>query len=187
MGFPLLIAGLLLWSAAHLFKRVAPAARARLGDPGKGLVALLLVLSIVMMVFGYRWAGGPVWWGRSPALVGVNNLLMLLAFYVFAMSGPKGAKPRLGTKLRHPQLTAVLIFCAAHLLVNGDLRSLVLFGGLAAWAVAEIAIINRQDGPWTPPPLAPRRKEISTALIAFVVTVVVMLVHNWLGVRPWGA
>ncbi|MEM8577319.1 MAG: NnrU family protein, partial [Pseudomonadota bacterium] len=52
----LLIAGLLLWSAAHWFKRLAPEARARLGDPGKGLVALLIVASVVMMIFGYRWA-----------------------------------------------------------------------------------------------------------------------------------
>jgi uncharacterized membrane protein len=187
MGYLSLIGGLLVWSAAHLFKRVAPDARARLGEPGKGLVAVLLVLSIVMMVYGYGWAGGPVWWSRGGPLVGINNLLMFIAFYVFAMSGPKGAKPWLGTKLRHPQLTAVLIFCAAHLLVNGDLRSVVLFGGLAIWAVAEIAIINRQDGAWTPPPRAPVKKEVTTAIIAVVITIVVMLVHNWLGIQPWGA
>jgi uncharacterized membrane protein len=187
MGWVLLIGGVLVWSAAHLFKRVAPAARARLGEPGKGLVALLLVLSIVMMVFGYRWAGGPVWWSRGGALVGINNLLMLAAFYMFAVSGPKGAKPWIGTKTRHPQLIAVLLFAAAHLLVNGDAKSVVLFGGLGAWALAEIAIINRQDGPFVPPPRAPAKKEVSTAVIAVIVYVVVMLIHNWLGVQPWGA
>jgi uncharacterized membrane protein len=183
----LLVGGVLIWSAAHLFKRVAPAARARLGEPGKGIVALLLVLSIVMMVFGYRWADGAWFWGRHPATVGINNLLMLLAFYLFAVSGPKGAKVWLGTKLRHPQLTAVIVFAVAHLLVNGDVKSFVLFGGLLIWAVVEIVVINRQDGPWTPPPRAPAKKEVTTVIIAVVAMVVVMLIHNWLGVQPWGA
>ena len=183
----LLILGLALWSAAHLFKRVAPDVRARLGDPGKGLVALLLVASVAMMVYGYRWADGAVFWGRSPAMVGINNVLMLLAFYLFAVSGPKGAKVWLGTKLRHPQLTAVIVFAVAHLSVNGDVPSFVLFGGLLLWSVAEIAIISAQDGPWTPPPRAPAAKEIATIVTALVAMVVVMLIHNWLGVQPWGA
>lgn len=187
MGWVLLIAGVLLWSGAHLFKRLAPAARARLGDPGKGLVALLLVVSIVLMVFGYRWADGAWLWGRSAPTVGINNLLMLAAFYLFAVSGPKGAKPWLGTKLRHPQLTAVILFCVAHLLVNGDVPSFVLFGGLLVWAVVEIVLINRQDGAWTPPPRAPARKEVTTAVTAVIATVIVMLIHNWLGAQPWGA
>jgi uncharacterized membrane protein len=182
----LLIAGVLLWSGAHLFKRLVPETRARLGDPGKGLVALALVASIVMMVFGYRWADGAWFWGRHPATVGINNLLMLVAFYLFAVSGPKGAKVWLGTKLRHPQLTAFILFAVAHLLVNGDAPSFVLFGGLLIWAVTEIVVINRQDGAWTPPPRAPVLKEVTTAITAVVAVVIVMLIHNWLGVVPWG-
>ncbi|MEM8848745.1 MAG: NnrU family protein [Pseudomonadota bacterium] len=183
----LLIAGLLLWSGAHFFKRIAPETRAKLGDPGKGLVAVLLVAAIVMMVYGYGRAGGAFFWGRSGALVGINNLLMLVAFYLFAVSGPKGAKVWLGTKLRHPQLTSVIVFVIAHLLVNGDTRSFILFGGLLIWAVTEIVVINKAEGTWTPPPRAPMAKEITTPIIALVVMVVVMLIHNWLGVQPWGA
>ena len=48
-----------------------------------------MVVSIILMVIGYRGAYGPVWWGRSPALVGINNLLMILAFYLYAASGAK--------------------------------------------------------------------------------------------------
>ncbi|KIT17627.1 NnrU family protein [Jannaschia aquimarina] len=184
---PILIAGVALWWAAHLFKRVAPDLRARMGDAGKGAVALALVVSIVLMVIGYRNADGAWFWGRSPAMVGINNLLMLLAFYLFAVSGPKGAKVWLGTKMRHPQLTAVIVFCVAHLLVNGDVPSFVLFGGLLAWAVTEILVINAKEGPWTPPPRAPLKKEITTPIIALVAMVVVMVIHNWLGVVPWGA
>lgn len=182
----LLIAGVLLWSGAHLFKRLAPDTRARLGDPGKGLVAVLVLTSIVMMIFGYRWADTSILWIAPPWATHLNNLVMVLAFYLFAVSGPKGAKVWLGTKLRHPQLTAIILWALAHLLVNGDVKSIVLFGGLLVWAVIEIVLINRQEGAWTPPPRAPARKEVTTVIITIVVVIVVMLIHNWLGVRPWG-
>ena len=50
----LLILGVALWWAAHLFKRYAPGPRAALGEPGKGLVALALLVALVLMVIGYR-------------------------------------------------------------------------------------------------------------------------------------
>ncbi|MBT6181213.1 MAG: NnrU family protein, partial [Halieaceae bacterium] len=55
-------------------------------------------------------------------------------------------KTRVTGLIRHPQLTAVKAWCVAHLLVNGDAASLVLFGGLLAWAVVTVILINRQDG-----------------------------------------
>ncbi len=182
----LLIAGVALWWAAHLFKRIAPGPRARLGEPGKGLVALLLVGSIILMVIGYRSAEGAFYWGRDPMWVGINNILMVLAFYFYAASGAKGAKIWLGTKVRHPQLTGFSIWAVAHLLVNGDTPSFVLFGGLLIWAIIEILLINAQEGPWTPPPRAPFKKEIVAIVVTIVVVVVVMGIHYWLGVPPWG-
>ncbi len=182
----LLIAGVALWWAAHLFKRIAPGPRARLGEPGKGLVALLLVGSIILMVIGYRSAEGAFYWGRDPMWVGINNILMVLAFYFYAASGAKGAKIWLGTKVRHPQLTGFSIWAIAHLLVNGDTPSFVLFGGLLIWAIIEILLINAQEGSWTPPPRAPFKKEIVAIVVTIVVVVVVMGVHYWLGVPPWG-
>ena len=56
----LLIIGVALWSAAHLFKRLAPARRAALGAPGQGYVAGALLVSVVLMVLGYRGADGAV-------------------------------------------------------------------------------------------------------------------------------
>ncbi|VDS09971.1 NnrU protein [Paracoccus haematequi] len=179
----LLSLGVVLWWAAHLFKRAAPERRAALGDTGKGLVALLLVLSVVLMVIGYKRADGPVWWGPSPATVGINNLLVLLAFYLYAADG---MKTRVTAWLRHPQLTAFSLWAVAHLLVNGDLPSLVLFGGLLAWAVVEIAVLNRA-GAWkrrTGP--FPLRKEIMAAVGAVVVMLVVGLIHGWVGPWPFG-
>jgi len=65
MGYLILILGVALWSGAHLFKRLAPERRAAMGDAAKGPVALALVLSIVLMVIGYRWAE-PVWLWYPP-------------------------------------------------------------------------------------------------------------------------
>ena len=50
----LLVLGLALWALAHFFKRLLPARRAAMGDKGKGAVALALVVSVVLMVLGYR-------------------------------------------------------------------------------------------------------------------------------------
>ncbi|EBA12255.1 NnrU family protein [Roseobacter sp. CCS2] len=182
----LLIAGVALWWAAHLFKRVAPGPRAKLGEPGKGLVKVLIVVSIVLMVLGYRAADGAVYWGRDPMWVGINNLLMILAFYFYAASAAKDAKIWLGTKVRHPQLTGFSIWAVAHLLVNGDTPSFILFGGLLVWAIVEILLINAQEGPWQTPDRAPVKKEIVAIVVTIVVTVVVMGIHYALGVTPWG-
>ncbi len=76
--------GVLLWSLAHLLKRVAPGWRARLGSAGRPLVAVSIVLSVVLMILGYQQAEGPVWWGRQSALVGINNLLVLIGFYMIS-------------------------------------------------------------------------------------------------------
>jgi uncharacterized membrane protein len=139
-----------------------------------------------LMVIGYRAAEGTFYWGRTPAMTGINNLLMVLAFYIYAVGGPKGPRVWIGTKLRHPQLTGFSIWAASHLLVNGDTPSFILFGGLLVWAIVEMLIINAQDGPWTPPPRATQAKEIIYIIAAVVATVAVMLLHNWLGVQPWG-
>ncbi len=178
--------GVLLWSAAHLFKRLAPEVRAPLGDRGKVIVAVSLVVSVILMVIGYRNADGAVFWGRSAALVGINNLLMVLAFYIYGSSMAKGAKVWIGTKIRHPQLTGFSVWAVAHLLVNGDMASFVLFGGLLVWAQVQIAVLNRAEGPWVVPPRAPVRKEIVLVGITAALVVVVMVIHNWLGVQPWG-
>lgn len=182
----LLILGVVLWWAAHFFKRLLPDVRGKIGDPGKGVVAVLILASVVLMVLGYRSAEGTVYWGPSPMMVGINNLLMIAAFYIYAVGGPKGDRVWLGTKLRHPQLTGFSIWAVAHLLVNGDTPSFILFGGLLLWAVAEVFLINAQDGTWTPPNRAPKKKEVTYVIITLVVVFVVMGIHYALGVQPWG-
>ena len=179
----LLVLGVLLWSFAHLAKRVFPGFHRAMGGSEKPMVAGMLVLSIVLMVIGYRAADQVIWWAATPMLKGINNLLVLVAFYLFASSGSKN---RIGTRFRHPQLTGFSLWAFAHLLVNGDLPSLVLFGGLLLWALVEIAVINR-TAPWTPPAHpVPIRKEWTSALATVVVFVVVGLVHGWIGPDPFG-
>ena len=179
----LLIAGLLLWTGAHLFKRLAPAQRASMGDKGRGPIALTILAGVVLMVIGYRMADGAYLWGRSPAMVGINNLLMLFSVYLFAAAG---AKTALARKMRHPMLGAVKLWALAHILVNGDVPSFVLFGGLLAWAVMEVILINRAEPEWTPPPPAPKSKEIRAILVAAAIYALFAAVHYWLGYPAFG-
>jgi uncharacterized membrane protein len=179
----LLILGLVLWSGAHFMKRIAPDARAQLGDRGKAVLGVAILLSVVLMVLGYRSAPFIEVWTPPAFLTHLNNLLMILAFYLYAASGAKTAITR---KIRHPQLTAVKTWAVAHLLVNGDLASIILFGGLLAWAVVSVILINRAQCDWLRPAPVPAKKEITAIVATLVVVVIVMLIHNWLGVQPWG-
>lgn len=184
MYFTLLALGVALWAGAHFFKRLAPDARAAMGDKGKGLVAVAIVLSIVLMVIGYRGAEFVPVWSPPSFLTHVNNTLMVFAFWLFG-AGKAGVWP--AQKIRHPQLTAVKTFAFAHLLVNGDLASILLFGGLLGWAVASVVLINKAEPDWTPPEAAPRQKLITNAIITVVVFLVVTGIHAWLGVWPFPA
>lgn len=187
----LIVLGLALWWAAHLWKRVAPGSRARSGDPGKGIVAVLVLAGLVLMVIGWRgsdWLGIPgaefvPVWDPPGFLVYVNNLLMLFAFYLYAASG---MKTRITRVIRHPQLTAVKTWAVAHLLVNGDLAAIVLFGGILVWAVVSVILINRAEPRGPLPEPAAMGREIGAVAGAVLVMGVVMMIHNWLGVPPWG-
>lgn len=179
----LLILGVLLWALAHLFKRLAPGIRAPMGDRGKGLVALALLVSIVLMVLGYRAAEGTVYWGRNPMLTGINNLLVLFALYLYAADG---MKTRARGWFRNPQLTAFSIWAIAHLIVNGDTPSFILFGGLLIWAQVTALILNRANPRPARPAPAPMGKEIGALVGAVLVFGVIAMIHIWLGYNPFG-
>ena len=90
----MMIAGLGLWIGAHYFKRIAPDARAKLGEPGKGLVAILILAGLALIIVGYRNTelGLVQVWFPPSWMIHINNLLMLLAFWVFGSSAAQGAK-----------------------------------------------------------------------------------------------
>lgn len=177
----LLTLGVILWAAAHYFKRLAPDARAQMGNKGKGLVAVAIVVSLLMMIFGYRGAEFVHVWAPPSWTVHLNNLLMLVAVFVYGMSATTG---RLRGKMRHPQLTAVKIWAVAHLLVNGDLASIILFGGLLAWAVVSVILINRA-GPWVRPQPGSAKKDVLLVVITLVLFGVMTAIHAALGVWPF--
>lgn len=183
----LLCVGVGLWSAVHLVPSLAGAARAgliaRIGEqPYKGLFALSLVGAIALMVLGWRSSVstvvyvGPTW----GALV--TNVLVFLGLVLFVASGVPTNIKRF---LRHPQLTGVAVWAGAHLLSNGDLRSLVLFGGLGLWALVEMVCINRRDGVWVKPDPLPMTAELRPLVGAALAYVVLFFAHPWIaGVSP---
>lgn len=176
-----LILGLALWVAAHLFKRMAPGLRAQMGNGGKAVVAVGVLAGLGLMILGYKQAEFVNLWYPPTWAVHLNNLLMLVAVFVYGMSATTG---RLRGRMRHPQLTAVKIWAVAHLLVNGDLASVVLFGGLLIWAVLEVIVINRSQD-WVRPEPGPAKKDVVLVIITLVMFAAIAGIHMWLGVRPF--
>ncbi len=179
----LMIAGLVLWYAAHFFKRVARGIREPMGDKGKGLVALAILAGVVLMVLGYRGSETVQVWFPPSWGFPVNNLAVLIALY-FTSPGP--SKGAIFYKMRHPMLTGFLIWAGAHLLVNGDLYSMVLFGALAVWAVLEMIVINRSEPDWTPNPKGTIAKDAMFIAISVVLVGVIGFIHGLIGPSPFG-
>lgn len=175
-----LIFGVLLWSAAHWFRRVAPGVRERMGDKGKGLVALLVVASIVLMVIGYRAADPTPLWYLGDWAIHANNLLMLLAMALF---GVGHSKSRLRGMMRHPMLNGMVVWAVAHLMVNGDLPSLVLWGGLAGWALLTMMVVNASDPAPEPYSDGTLKGDIRLFVLTLVFFGVATGIHAWIG--PW--
>jgi uncharacterized membrane protein len=180
--------GVLLWSLTHLVPAAAPGLRkslfGRFGENGyKGVFTLLMLLAIYLVVSGWKAALPesvylPPTWGRH-----LTALLMLVGFVLFFAPYPPNNIKRL---LRHPQLTGVLCWGVGHLLANGEGRSIVLFGGLALWAILEMLLINRREGAWDRPPPAPGRNDIALAAGGAIVYVIVAMSHQWLfGFSPF--
>lgn len=184
MSYVLLIGGVLIWSYSHLMKRITPGFRASLGDnAGKGLASVLTIVSIILMVIGYRGAEPVILWTSPAFLTHLNNLLMLIAVFLLLQGYSRGM---LRSKIRHPMLNAVKTWAIAHLLVNGDLASVILFGGLFAWALFDMIKINRMTGPWQRPAAGPVINDVLYFGVALIVFGVIAWLHGMLGPWPFG-
>ncbi len=173
-----LILGLALWVGAHFFKRVAPDVRAGMGERGKLLVTVLSIWAVGMMVLGYRWADIVTVYDPLPGMGHANNTLMLVSLFLFGIGGTKGV---LYPKIRHPMLWGVVVWAVAHLLVNGDQASLVLFGGIGIWALLEMVLINRAEV-WVAPTNGRGIKGDAMNVVGTVVLLgVIAMIHAWLG------
>jgi len=181
----LLVLGLVLWTAAHYFKRLAPEARANLGAPGQGIVAILILASLGMMIFGYRWAPFVTVWTPPEFFTHINNLLMIVAIYIYFSTAALPGRVWIASKIRHPQLTGFKVWAIAHLLVNGDLASILLFGGLLGWAVGSVILINRGEDTFDRS-RAPVKSEVAFAALSIVAFGVITGLHMAAGVWPFG-
>ena len=114
-----------------------PAARSslieKIGEgPYKGLFALDLVVAILLMVFGWQSVNVEFWY--MPLLAGSPRLVALLVLVAFILLGAANAPTNIKRFLRHPMLIGIIVWSVAHLLANGENRSVVLFGGFGLWA-----------------------------------------------------
>ncbi len=187
-----LILGLVLFLGAHSVSIVAPAWRnamaARLGEwPWKLLYAVVAIAGFVLMIRGYAAARlePVVLWVPPAAMRHIAATLMLPVFILLLAAYLPG---RIKSAAKHPMLVATKLWAVAHLLANGMLADVVLFGSLLAWAVADRISLRRR--PARPIPSAPPSKLndwIAVAgglglygLFAFV------LHARWFGVAPFG-
>jgi len=178
----LLIAGVLIWSLVHFIPSLASPLKqnltGRLGENGYKLVfTILILLSIALIVFGWR-SIEPVMLYMLP--YGLRHPLMLLILIAFIFFGASNYPTRIKSVIRHPQLTGVALWALAHLLLNGDNRSLVLFGGLGIWAILEMVLINRREGAWVKPDAPSWAREFRGLAISLVVFVVFALIHPYI-------
>lgn len=183
----IMILGIALFWIAHGLKIHAPAKRAelaaRMGEgPVKGLTTLALVASIVLIVIGYQQAAFINIWFPPAFLTHLNNLLMVIAVTVFIAGSFKGL---VADKIRHPQLAGMKIWTVAHLLVNGDLASIILFGSMLAWAVVAMIALNKRDGKPARAPKATLKGNLFHAGATVVVFAVIVTLHGLAGVSPF--
>ena len=183
----LLAAGMTLWVLVHMFPAYAPGRRdilvERLGEnPYKGIFSLLIVLSLVLIVLGWKRAI-PTAVYAPPLLPGILPSVLVLAGLILFFASQAGG--HLKRVLRHPQMLGTILWAIAHLLTNGDSRSILLFGGFAAWAVLEIVLCNRRDGPRSELPAASAKADAIAVVVGIAVFALVGHFHMWLfGVSP---
>lgn len=146
----LFIAGLIIFFGAHLFSALARGARgaliSKLGEgPYKGLYSLVSLAGFVLIILGWRGADASVIYATPLWMRHVTYLLVLVAFILLAAAYlPAG---RIAAAAKHPMLAGVKIWALAHLLVNGEVRSILLFGAFLAYGVIDRIAVKRRDAP----------------------------------------
>ena len=190
----LLIAGLFLFIAPHSIRIIADDFRTRqvanIGVlPWKGLYALVSLLGFVLIVYGYGmtriepfflWT--PPLWTRPVAA-----LLLLPAFVLLAAAYVPGT--HIKAAVGHPMLLAVKVWALAHLIANGTLADVLLFGSFLVWSIVAYASSRRRDRKsGTRYPAGPLTRDLIALAVGFAAWFAFALwLHVWLiGVRPFG-
>lgn len=191
----LLILGLVLFLGIHMVPMAQGLRRGLQSATSptlyQGLFALLSAAGLVLIVMGYGQMQGqgrlnpeiyspPIWLKHVTLLLMWLSMILLVAAYV---------PSRIRTAVKHPMLASIKLWAFSHLLANGDLASLLLFGSFLAWAVLDRISVKKRAALG---PLGAKTGGISGDLIAVVggtVAYVVLLLwaHKWLiGVAPVG-
>jgi uncharacterized membrane protein len=190
-----LVVGLLMFLGVHSVSMVASdwraATIARLGErPWKGLYSLASALGLALIVVGYGLAR------RDPVVLytpsaGLRHLALVVMLPVFPLLFAAYMPGRIRAAAKHPFLLAVKLWAFAHLLANGSLADVLLFGGFLAWAIADRISVKRRPAAQTHevPAAPPGAANDAIALIGGLVVYAVFLLwaHRWIiGVSPLG-
>jgi uncharacterized membrane protein len=183
MGLLLLVAGLVLFTGGHAVS-TRRALRARLigkvGEFGyKLFYSLVAIAGIWLMARGfaqYRADARVDLWSPPSWLHMTASVLMWPALVLVAAAYLRG---RIYTTLKHPMLAGVKLWAVAHLMANGDLGSLVLFGGILAWAVFDrVSLKRRGDAGGPPIPVGGAGNDVLAVVVGTVAYAALALVFH---------
>jgi uncharacterized membrane protein len=188
----ILVLGLLIFLGSHSVQIFAQGWRretvARMGEgPWKGVYSLVSLVGLVLIVWGYGLArqNPVVLWEPPVWTQHIALLLNLIAFVLFAFFLlPSG---RIKARLGHPMLLSIKVWAFAHLLANGTLADLILFGSLLVWAIVDFAANRRRDrAHGTVRVAGPVRNDVLAVLLGVAIWgALVWRLHEWLiGVHP---
>ncbi|KQT12307.1 NnrU family protein [Ramlibacter sp. Leaf400] len=189
-----LLLGLVLFLGAHSTRIVAEGWRARtIGSKGekvyKGLYALISILGFALVIWGYGLArhSPVVLWNPPRGMNHLAALLMLFSFVLLvATYVPRNA---IKAKLHHPMVLSVKVWALAHLIANGTLADVVLFGAFLVWAVLSFRAARQRDraGNVQYAPGTAKGTGITVVVGLVLYAVFAMWLHGVLiGVRPFG-
>lgn len=186
-----LILGLAIFLGVHSVEIFSPTFRsnavARMGEGAyKGIYSLLSIAGFVLLVWGYGIArqdpilvyAPPLWMRHVTALLMLPVFPLLLAAYL---------PGRIKTAVKHPMLASIKLWALAHLLANGMLADLLLFGGFLIWAVADRISVKRRPVVRPVPGPPPMKYNDLIAVVgglALYVAFVLWLHLKWIGVAP---
>ena len=191
---PVLIIGLFLFLAIHSVKMLAPDWRERqiekMGEQRwKGIYSLASAVTLSLAIWGFAFARegaeplyvAPMWLRHVAIFLTAIAFVLFVAAYV-----PNNI---LKAKIGHPMLAGVKTWAFAHLLVNGRVPDLILFGGFLMWSGIDFVKSRKRDREQgvSYPPANPRGTAISIVAGLAAWAIFAYFLHGWLiGVRPLG-
>ncbi|KIZ44176.1 MULTISPECIES: NnrU family protein [Rhodopseudomonas] len=174
MGLVVMILGLVLFIGPHVVTTRRDLRARLIGIGGEAVYkigyALLALGGIVLIAYGfaeYRSAGMIDLWYPPKWTKHVTAALMLPAAILLVAAYSRG---RIYRAVKHPMITAVKLWAAAHLLANGDLGSIILFGSFLGWAVFDRISLKRRADPGGPPiPVGGVKNDVIAVVLGIVV------------------